>query len=294
MRNRFERMMPEMCSFRNILKTAVLIVSAALMTGCSLHRRTYDDISVTFLKVGKADAVVIQTPEHTVLIDSANSGEGKDIYQYCSESGRDNLDCFILTHYDQDHVGGAKAVISKFSSIDTIIEAGYEETSDEYVKYRQACEKKGYEPVRLSEPLKFTFDEAVFTVYPPEEDEYKQANDYSLAVTVEYGEKAFVFTGDAENKRIGELLEQIPERKKGYDLVKMPHHGKIEKKTGELVDYLKPEYAVICCSRKEPADAEVTEILDAAEAETFYTYNGTVTFRCNGYEIIPEVSASEE
>lgn len=275
---------------------AAALTAAVLLTsgGCSVKKKEYSDITVTFMKVGKADAIVIQTPEHAVVIDAANSGEGKEIFELCTENGHDILDYFILTHFDQDHVGGAKAVVSKFSDIGTILEANYEETNDEYVKYRQAAEKKGYEPQKVTKTLSFTLDEAEFTVYPALEDKYKQVNDYSLAVVMEYGEKAFVFTGDAENKRIGELLEQLPERKDGYDLVKMPHHGKKEKKTGDLVEYLKPSYSVICCSQKEPADEEVTEILEKNGSENFFTYNGTVTFTCNGYEIVPSVEGKND
>lgn len=275
-----------------IIALSAVTVSLLTSVGCSAGKKEYSDITVTFMKVGKADAMIIQTPEHAVVIDAANSGEGKEIYELCAQNGHDTIDYFILTHFDQDHVGGAKAVISKFSDIGTILEANYEETSDEYLKYRQAAEKKGYIPEKVTDEISFILDEAKFTVYPALEDKYKQLNDYSLAVTVEYGEKAFIFTGDAENKRIGELLEQIPERKNGYDLVKMPHHGRIEKKTKELVEYLKPDYAVICCSRKEPADTEVTEILETNKVDTYYTYDGTVTFTCNGYKIVP--SADEK
>lgn len=273
---------------RKLVSLLTAAITAVCVCGCSLNMnetKKYDDMSVTFLKVGKADAIVIKTVNHTVVIDSANSGEGKDIYQYCAESGSDSLDYFILTHFDQDHVGGAKAVVSKFSQIDHILEANYEESSDEYAKYRQAVEKKGYLPEKVTETVSFTLDDAEFTVYPALEEKYKQVNDYSLAVTVKYGRKAFLFTGDAENKRIKEIISQIPERKEGYDLIKMPHHGKIEKNTDKLIEFANPSYAVICCSRSDPADSEVTELLSSSGVQTSLTYDGTVTYVCNGYEI---------
>lgn len=272
-------------------KIISLIVSAAVtltaFSGCG--KKEYAGIDVTFLKVGKADAIIIRTAEHTVLIDSANQGEGKDIYRFCKNYGRETADYFILTHFDKDHVGGAKAVLNKFENIENIIQPGYEETSEEYLNYISMAEEKGYSPVVPEETMTFTLDEAVFTVYPAMEKSYSQVNDYSIAVTVEYGENAFLFAGDAENKRLGELIQQLPERKNGYSLVKMPHHGGKEKKTDDFIEYTDPKLAVITCSKKEPAEEKTVKLLEDNDTEIFYTYNGDINFHSDGYEVTSEI-----
>ena len=269
-------------------KAAAVLLSAVIgsaAVGCSLQKKHYSGIDISFLKVGKADAIVIKTAEHSVLIDSANQGEGKEIYNFCKDNGFESIDYFILTHFDKDHVGGAKAVLNKFQSIENIIQPGYTETSEEYLNYISMAEEKGYKPFVPEDVMTFTLDEAVFTVYPAMEESYSQTNDYSLVVTVEYGKKMFLFAGDAEKKRIEELTEQLPERRKGYDLVKMPHHGSAENNTDKFIDFTDPEYAVITCSKKEPADEETISLLEENKTEIFYTYNGNLTFSCDGYDI---------
>ena len=269
-------------------KAASILLSAVIgsaAVGCSLQKKQYAGIDISFLKVGKADAIVIKTAEHSVLIDSANQGEGKEIYNFCKDNGFESLDYFILTHFDKDHVGGAKAVLNKFQSIENIIQPGYTETSEEYLNYISMAEEKGYAPFVPEDVMTFMLDEAVFTVYPAMEKSYSQTNDYSLVVTVEYGKKTFLFAGDAEKKRIEELTQQLPERRKGYDLVKMPHHGVTENNTDKFIDFTDPEYAVITCSKKEPADEETISLLEENKTEIFYTYNGNLTFSCDGYSI---------
>lgn len=269
-------------------KAATILLSAVIgsaAVGCSLQKKQYAGIDISFLKVGKADAIVIKTAEHSVLIDSANQGEGKEIYNFCKDNGFESLDYFILTHFDKDHVGGAKAVLNKFQSIENIIQPGYTETSEEYLNYISMAEEKGYAPFVPEDVMTFMLDEAVFTVYPAMEKSYSQTNDYSLVVTVEYGKKMFLFAGDAEKKRIEELRQQLPERRKGYDLVKMPHHGVAENNTDKFIDFTDPEYAVITCSKKEPADEETISLLEENKTEIFYTYNGNLTFSCDGYSI---------
>lgn len=281
---------------KSILKSficASVIISVCSLYGCSINKKKYDDIKVSFLKVGKADAIVINTVSHTVLIDAANSGDGKDIYDFCSNQGCDELDYFILTHFDQDHVGGAKAVISKFSNVKNILEPDYSETSDEYIKYEKAVSEKNYTRTKVKKELTFKLDDAVFTVYPGLNQTYQIANNYSLVITMVYGEKSFIFAGDAENERLSEIMEQIPQRKGGYDLVKIPHHGLSEKKTDNFIEFLKPSMAVICCSRKEPPDDKVINILEKNKVDTYFTYNGTITFACDGYSIIPGEQSDE-
>ncbi len=273
----------------HIKKLLSVITSAAvavsLLAGCSLGRKKYSGLDITFLSAGKADAIVIATENHTVLLDAGESGMGKYIYDYCMRNERSSADYFIITHFDQDHCGGAKAVINKFESVGSIIQPDYEETNSEYRKYAEIIKEKDIVPQAVHEPVSFTLDEAVFTVYPPLEDKYSQTNNYSLALTVEYGKKAFLFTGDAEKARISELLKQIPERKDGYDLIKMPHHGKCSKNTGSLIEFAKPSLAVICCGSDKDIESETAQILSDANAQIFSTSKGDIVFSCDGYSI---------
>lgn len=270
-------------NFKSVFKLlAVLALVPVSLSSCG---KKYPGMNITFMDFGKADAILITTENHTVIVDAANKGDGKTIYEHCSEMDRTSIDYFIVTHFDKDHVGGGKAVTEKFDRVENIIYPDYEESSSEYSKFMTAVKEKGITPQIPKEPVSFTLDDAVFTVYPPLEDSYTEVNNYSLAVTVEYGENSIILAGDAEKTRIKELLKQVPENKDGYDLIKMPHHGKAEKNTDKLIEYFRPSAAVITCSEKEPADDETLEILTENGTEIFTTGNGDISFFCDGKNV---------
>ena len=53
----------------------------------------------------------------------------------------------------------------------------------------------------VRENVSFEVGNGKIEIQPGEKESYEQSNDYSLIVTLEYGEKSFLFMGDAEEIR---------------------------------------------------------------------------------------------
>ena len=67
-------------------------------------------------------------------------------------------------------------------------------------------ETKGKKPVLVTETMELSMDGANVLIYPPQQEEYKEEdNDFSLVVSMGYGEKSFLFAGDCEKERLQEL-----------------------------------------------------------------------------------------
>src|SRR5437016_538206 len=74
------------------------------------------DLSVTFLDVGQGDSMVVQTPgEHTLVVDSGRISRDADddggrqvVLPFLRSQGINRIDALLLTHPDDDHVGGAR------------------------------------------------------------------------------------------------------------------------------------------------------------------------------------------
>ncbi|MCD7959671.1 MAG: MBL fold metallo-hydrolase [Ruminococcus sp.] len=120
----------------------------------------------------------------------------------------ETLDDLIITHYDQDHVGGAAKVIRKVG-VQTVIAPNYIENSSEYEKYTTAMSDTGITPILLTKNMTFTLDDVVFTVYASHPENYTENkdNNSSLVVWIEHGENTFLFMGDAMEERITELMQ---------------------------------------------------------------------------------------
>lgn len=142
----------------------------------------------------------------------------------------------------------------------------------------------------MTEPLSEAAGEMRLTVYPAEDpagilgsaEEYD--NDMSLVMSLRYKERSFLLTGDIEKRRIEQMLSSDTDWR--HDWIKMPHHGRYEDALSDLMKAVSPEYAVICCSEKHPADEETRELLQEAGTEVYDTREQAVVTWCDGKDII--------
>ncbi|MBO4458397.1 MAG: MBL fold metallo-hydrolase [Butyrivibrio sp.] len=237
------------------------------------------EITITAYKVGKADAFLLETPGHRVVIDTATDKKGNKILEKLDEEGIDTIDELIITHFDKDHVGGADALI-KNKTIGKVYTTYLSKDSDDITEYYRALKEKGYKDYIVKDVFSFKEDGVVYTIYPPKTTNYKSSvsNNSSLSILVQCGDKSMLFTGDAEEERINELIatEGIE-----CDIIKMPHHGRFKKNLNEFIDYIKPEYAIITAGKSEHEDPEVVEMLDSKGIKTYITRDGKVTITIN-------------
>lgn len=270
-----------------------LLLAALLLTGCgeapgaSTAASTAAPLPVTgTLKVwcfqaGKADAFLIWNEAGAALIDTGESGFGKTILAKLEALGIGRLDYLILTHFDKDHVGGAKKLLGSVE-VGTILQSNCpKEDASAYEKYREAAEAAGLEPVTVREKMEFTLGDAVFTVDPPARELYPEdpSNNSSLIVTLTHGANRLLFAGDAEELRLREFLQTDPAP---CALLKLPHHGRWEKSLPALVAAVAPAWAVITSSEEEPEDPETLALLERAGVETFLTRTAPVEIVSDG------------
>lgn len=239
----------------------------------------HGNIEVTVLDVGKADAMVICTPEHTVVIDCGEKGDGKDVVDFLENKEISTVDYMIITHYDQDHVGGAAKVIKKMD-ISNVIAPDYFEESKEMDKFSDALAEKNITPVFLTEVMTFSLDGADFVVYPPEQEKYlnNSDNNHSLVTSVTYGETNMLFTGDAMELRLEEIMN-IGQ----FDFLKVPYHGRTIANLSEFLDNVQPSLAAISTSAEE---LKITGLLDERNISYKATCNdGQITVISDGKEV---------
>ena len=224
-------------------------------------------LAVYFFDADKADAILLTTENTAVLIDCGEKGFGGTIADALAARGIKKLDLLIVTHFDQDHVGGAAKVIGAVE-IGEVLQSNSPKDSSEYRKYIRALKKAGIEPLTVRETLSFEYDGVTITIDPPLEETYAEnaSNNSSLIVTVSLGSQTLLFMGDAESARIAEYLA----------------HGGREPMTEALLEAVQPEYAVITCSDDERESASTTAALRSCGAEIFLTRLGSVSVRCDG------------
>lgn len=270
------------------LITVGLLCSGLLLCSCGYQGTETDgastsaannNFSVSVLKIGKADAIILKTENHTALIDCGESEDSAEIVEQLKKSGAEKIDYMFITHFDKDHIGGAPDIFDSFS-VGEIITPDYEGNVDEYYAYTNAVKNKKLTATAVTEDMTVTLDDVTFNVYPPLKTSYEEDdNDFSLVISAAHGQNSFLFAGDAEKDRLAELSSQLDLK---HMFLKMPHHGIYNKGTKTFVQSVKPEYTVITCSDKNPPEDETLSVLKAIGSEVYETRNGDVTAVSDG------------
>ena len=78
------------------------------------------DLKVHFINVGQGDSIFIELPDNkTMLIDAGPTDSQDELIFYLNNIFKNNenrnIDYFVLTHPDEDHIGGAVAVFDNFN-----------------------------------------------------------------------------------------------------------------------------------------------------------------------------------
>ena len=240
-------------------------------------------LTAEFLKVGKADAIILTCGSEVMVLDAGEADDGAELVRELTEIGAERIDYLIITHFDKDHVGGAAALLGAFD-VGTVILPDYEGTTQDYALFTAALENENISPLRLDENYSFSFGDAFVTVEPPSSYEITDEtaeydNNFSLITTIVHGENRLLFMGDAEKAAIKDWLSRG--NAAGCTLLKVPHHGVYNKALPDLIQAVSPEYAVICDSSKNPADTETLDLLTPVSS-VYETKDGNVTVVSDG------------
>lgn len=240
------------------------------------------NFEVAVLKVGQADAIILRTGQHCVVIDCGEKDDGDEVSEYLDAKGISKVDYLFITHFDKDHVGGAAEVLDNVA-VGELITPAYEGSNNEYARYLGAVKKHGITPVGLTENMTFTLDDVLFEVYPPMKTAYAEDdNNFSLVISATHGENRFLFAGDAKKVRLAEVVKQI---NGAYDFLKVPHHGKFNSYSGSFFGYVKPEISVITCSDKNPEEEETVTALERVGSSVYLTREGDIYAVSDGKNI---------
>lgn len=252
-------------------------------------------LEVHYIDVGQGDATLIKCGSHAMLIDGGNNNKGTTVQLYLKKQGVESLDYVIGTHPDADHIGGLDVIVYKYNC-DTVIMPDYEKDTKTYQELVDVIHDKN---MKITYPVvgeQYALGEAKFTIIAPNSNSYGgNANDYSVAILLEYGKNRFLFTGDAEEASEMEMLSNGIEL--SADVYKVAHHGSRSASTQEFLNAVRPKYAVISCGEGNSyghPHAEVLNRLRSMGVEVFRTdEQGSIIASSDGENITWNCSATD-
>lgn len=237
------------------------------------------ELTMRVLDVGKADCILLTTGEFTMLVDTATADAAPAVVTQLGLLGVTDIDLLLLTHNDQDHIGGVPQVLDAFT-VKEVVQADYDEPSDIYTLATAALARHGITPKRLTDTLTLTPAGLTVTMHPAEADADTKDNNRSVITTVAFGTHKLLLTGDAQKARLKTFLDSAAAH--AYDVVKLPHHGSFNGKTGDLLDVCGDAAYIISTDKDNDAEQKLKDRLAQDGRRVWYTYNGTVTVQSDG------------
>lgn len=234
----------------------------------------YDGLVMHTIDVGQAEAIMIKLPDgKNMLVDSGNRGKEKNdklksylINNYFNSVENKEIDYFVLTHSDADHIGGAIMIFDTFQ-VNKVFRpnlfADVEPDSStivSYTKHPKALENQLWGKVvqkMYAEPnCEIEFSKAGIQILEsnysikfcaPTENYYSKINSYSPIIQIEYASRRILLTGDATTDTEQKAMANLSK----CDILKVGHHGS-ETSTGEeFLEKVKPTYAIISANSND-------------------------------------------
>lgn len=248
-----------------------------------------NEMAVHFIDVGQGDSTLFQTSKGSILVDCGESEYGEVVVAYLKAQGIKELEYFIITHPDSDHMGCAAYVLQNIK-VKTFVMNGQEKTANFFEKALDVIEEKEI-PVDIVGPGDvINMGELQMKIYGPQPELVSSTdwNEASLIIHATYGERSFLLTGDAEKKGEEDLLKHYSEFIE-CDVFSAGHHGSKTSNSKELLLAANPTYVVISCGEGNeyghPHQAAL-DVFGDIGAKIYRTdHLGSIVFITDGIEL---------
>jgi competence protein ComEC len=232
----------------------------------SLDRPEDGGVKLTLLDVGQGLATVVQTAKHVLVFDTgirfdSGSDSGASVLlPFLRYQGIDRVDKLIVSHGDNDHIGGAATLLRgiRTDAVLSSVPERIDHMSVDFCRTGQSWLWDGVSFVMLA---------------PGEEAVFRSSNDSSCVLKVVTEQGSILLTGDIEKNVEAWLIEKY-----AYDLLAdiliVPHHGSKTSSTHAFLQAVSPSYALIPSGYKnrfEFPHQEVIERLDDLDISWFDT-----------------------
>lgn len=256
---------------------------------------------VTMIDVGQGDSILIHLPDNkgNYLIDTGGTmvfGEqewqrrtkgfevGRDVVvPYLKGRGITRIDKLILTHGDQDHIGGAKAVITGMNVKEIVIPSVQEISENEVDIFQEAARRK-IPIVKAADGDHWKNANNEFFVLSPPAGFNGERNRGSLTLWADIGGLRWFFGGDLDQTGEEAIISRYPNLK--VDVLKAGHHGSNTSSSPLFLQKIMPKISLISVGEKNRfghPNSQVIKRLEEINSGIYRTdRQGAITYRFYG------------
>lgn len=199
------------------------------------------NFEVVMFEVGEADCHLIKYPynKNTILIDTGKN-EYKiknEVIPYLKSIGIKKIDYLIITHGDEDHIGGSITLINNFQVKNVILNKGtFTDIEKELIK--NLNKKKIPYQININK-----INLSNHTIYLLNNTKYNNENDNSIITYFTYQKYKFLYMGDASITTEDNLLENY--NLNNIFILKVGHHGSNTSSSKDFISQINPSISLI-------------------------------------------------
>ncbi len=240
------------------------------------------EVWLTLLDVGQGLATIVRTQHHVMIYDtgpkySATFDTGAAVVvPYLRQQGVNNVDLMVISHGDNDHIGGAQAVLQNLhvKSILTSVPQRFPAGDAKYCEAGQS----------------WKWDGVIFKVLsPPSQYNNLEGNNASCVVQIQDGKNSILLTGDIQALAEKGLVHKYHDKLHAAILV-APHHGSNTSSTKAFVSAVFPQYILFptgFLNKFKFPSKKVLVRYEQIHAEAFNTaQSGAITFKFNSSKTV--------
>ena len=195
------------------------------------------ELRINLIDVGQGLSVLLQTHQHTLLYDtgaaySSRFNAGKHIIiPFLKSQGVSEIDSLIVSHGDNDHSGGAYAILQQVP-----VKQIYSGASPQRWRHEKA--------IACQAGQSWQWDGVLFLMLHPSTGKLPGGNNNSCVLQVSVGQNTVLIPGDIEKQAEAELVVRY-EDKLDSDLLIAPHHGSKTSSSLAFIERVSPEVVLV-------------------------------------------------
>ena len=239
-----------------------------------------NNLEITMFDVGQGDSYLISYPHNkgNILIDTGSNNEYRiknEIIIYLKSKGISKINYLIISHGDEDHVGGSLSLINNFKVDKVILNRGeYSNLEKELIT---ELKKKNIKYTNKVDKIKIDNN---YLYFLNNKDFYNE-NDNSSIIYFTYLKYKFLFMGDASSTTEQYLLDKY--KLKNLSFLKVGHHGSKTSSSPSFINTINPKISSISVGAKNYYGHPSIEVLDTLSKSKIYRSDimGSVIYKFN-------------
>lgn len=212
------------------------------------------EIWFTLLDVGQGLSAVIQTHQHTLVFDAGPAFGEFDtgaavVVPFLRHQGIKSVDTLLISHGDNDHIGGAKSVLKALP-----------------VKQVLSSDTKQLPNSKLCrEGQSWEWDEVQFQILHPTVGQNGSRNDSSCVLHISSRYGTILLTGDIEHRAEISLTRRHADKLKA-DVLVAPHHGSRSSSSTVFVEQVFPKFVLFASGYQNRYHFPAPEVVSRYQA----------------------------